>query len=78
MVGLKDNDSGFRGYGLSSLYPGMSTGVTQTLDTVPEPEEAQHYANIETPAPPAVDAGKARTMWIALVAVIVLIVLFGR
>lgn len=72
------NDSGFHGYAASSLYPGMFSGVTQTLETVPEPAEQEALANIDQPAPKAVDRGMAQNIWILIGGIVLLVVLFGR
>lgn len=71
------SDSGFHGYSLATLYPGMYTGKTQTDETTPEPEEQSALAGVEDPIV-TVDS-KQKMGILALVLVLVsLLFVFGR
>jgi hypothetical protein len=73
------NSSGFTGYGISNVYPGWGSGVTQNLDTNPEPAEQQLLTSVDTPqAQMPVDKQTHTNMFFMLGGVVALIVLFGR
>lgn len=64
---------------MASLYPGMGNGVTQTMDTKPEPEEQAVITNIDAPSnASAVDPRSKLNMWVLLGGLILLVVLFGK
>lgn len=70
---MQTNNSGFHGYTFASLYPGMYSGVDQKQETAPEAEEQQAYANVDNPAPPAVDEGKKLNIFLVLGLLLILI-----
>lgn len=74
------NDSGFHGYSLATLYPGMVSGYTQHDETVVDTDEQQAIAGVEDPAPQAVDKKKSMGI-LAIVGVLLALMLvfgFGR
>jgi len=75
---MTGNTSGFHGYTLANLYPGWGSGVTQYLDTVPEPTEQAAMAQIGDAAPMPVDSRTNINIWLVLGILAGLIVVFGR
>lgn len=72
------NDSGFHGYSLASLYPGMFPGAaTQHDETVVDPDEQQAIAGVEDPAPQAIDKKKSLGILALVIVLIGLMIAFG-
>lgn len=73
------NTSGFHGYPMSSLYPEMGNGITQTMATVTDPEEQESLSGQETnyQVKPAVDDNKKSGIWWTVVVLVVLVFIFG-
>lgn len=74
---MQNNTSGFYGYNLSDIYPGMGTGDTQQTDTKPDPEEQQQFTNIETPVQPTNDKQSKSNIWVIMGVILLMIVVFG-
>lgn len=71
------NTSGFYGYSAATIYPGYGLGITQTMDTIPEPAEQAVLADVESPPPAPVEKKKAMNMWMLFGILILILVLFG-
>lgn len=63
---------------MATLYPGMYSGETQSQETIPEPEEQAALTNLDSPAPPPVDAKKKLNMFTLFIALFALLFLFGK
>lgn len=70
-------DSGFHGYSLASLYPGMYQGRTQTDETIPEPEEQAAIAGVEDPVV-VVDRKQKMGIVTLVIVLVALLFVFGR
>lgn len=73
-----NNWSGFGGYNVSNVYPNMGSGVNQTMETNPEPEEQEAYAQIADAGTQAIDRGKKLNIGLVILAVFLLIAIFGK
>lgn len=73
------NYSGFSGYPIASLYPDMGSMVTQTLQTVPDPEEQVSLSAQEPDkkVTPAVSSKSRNQVWIAIAILVGLVVAFS-
>lgn len=73
------NDSGFHGYPVATFYPGWGDGMTQGMETVPEPAEQAALADPASPIPETpVDGRKQMSIWALLGGLVILILLFGK
>lgn len=72
------NFSGFSAYTYANIYPQWGSGVTQTMETNPEPDEQQSYSTTEQPTVQNPVDGKSRlNMLYLLIGAVVLVVIFG-
>lgn len=72
------NYSGFGGYTMANVYPQWGSGVTQNMDTTPDPEEQVAYVATDTPAPPAVDNKSKMNIWFLIGGMVLLMILFSK
>lgn len=75
---MSANHSGFTGYTMANIYPQWGSGVTQNLDTTPEPEEQVAYVSTDSPAQPAIDTKSKVNMWLLIGGLVILMILFSK
>jgi len=75
MMTPANNTSGFYGYDYGTIYPGMGSGMTQTLETVPDAPAQAVMADIENPY--VADKKKSIGMLGLFIGLIVLMLVFG-
>ena len=75
---MSANHSGFSGYTYANIYPQWGSGVDQTQDTNPEPDEQVAYVSTDSPAQPIVDQKAKLNIWILLAALVVFMIVLSK
>lgn len=80
MRNTAQNYSGFGGYPIASIYPDMGDMMSQTMATIPDPDEQQALSGQEPnkTVKPAVSAKSRGQLWIALAVMVGLIFAFSK
>lgn len=74
------NHSGFYGFSIASIYPDMGNQVSQTLETVPDPEEQEELTAQEptTKVKAPVSKSSKVSFWAVLIILVAGVFVFAK
>lgn len=74
------NNSGFHGYNVASLYPDMGNQFSDTMSTIPDPAEIEALSGMEPEkiVRPATNPAQKQGVWILLAVMVAFIFIFAK